>query len=312
MTQGLLLLNPNAGSMTDSLREALVAQAEAAELKALLPASADASERAVREAVDRGCPLLVAGGGDGTIHACAAVMLSLADQGVESLPTLGVVPLGTGNDLARTLGLSLDPLTALQETLAGAERRLDALRVHTPDGIHYAVNVVAGGFAGAVDGHMDDATKQSLGPLAYVTAALSALRELVAQEVTFELDGRCFSERIFNIVVANARTCGGGIEVAPAADPEDGLLDVALITESSLAELGGVVAKLGVGNILSSESAVHHVGRSLTLRGAEGLVFNVDGEVLERGPVRIEIMPRCLPMRVGPAYKRERWTLPPE
>lgn len=309
---GVLTLNPNAGSMTDALLDELRALAEEHDLETFMAEGADALEARVVQAVGEGCPLVVAGGGDGTVHAVASVLLTEATRQSAACPTLGVVPLGTGNDLARTLGLALVPTEALTQVLSGDTRALDVLAVDVGETRRYAVNVAAGGFAGLVDEQLDPDTKRRLGPLAYLTAGVAAVRELEGHDVSFEIDDLRITERVVNIVVANARTCGGGVLVAPAADPEDGLLDLVLVTEGSLLELAEVAASLRLGRVLSSSRVIHAVGRSVTLTGADGVLFNLDGELLDESPSRFTVCPRALPVRVGPGYKRERWTLPPD
>ena len=309
---GILLLNGNAGSMVSDIERELREVASEFGLKVLCPESPEDSERAIVAAVQQRVPLVVSGGGDGTVHHVANTLLAAAEAASLPCPTLGVAPLGTGNDFARTLGLSLNPVEGLRQTLAGESRSFDVLRVRAGDELRYCINVAAGGFAGLVDEQMDDATKRALGPLAYVLAAGAAFRELTPHEVTFELDGRVFTEEVINIVVANARTCGGGAQVAPTADPEDGLLDLVIVTPGSLLELAGVAASLRLGTLLSDPRSTHAVGRSLKLSGVEGVVFNVDGELLSQPPTHFEVLPGALPVRVGPDYKRERWTLPPD
>ena len=137
---------------------------------------------AAADAAHSGIDLVVAAGGDGTVHLVANGLMR-AGPTADTRPALGVLPLGTGNDLARTLGLPLkaSPIEAL-DALRRAERHcLDLIRVsHDGDDEHtdYAVNVCAGGFSGTVDEILTSEMKQTWGPLAYLVGAVKAMPDL--------------------------------------------------------------------------------------------------------------------------------------
>ncbi|MGW0583676.1 diacylglycerol kinase family protein [Streptomyces sp. NPDC002920] len=189
--------------------------------------------RAVRD----GATLVVVCGGDGTVRAAAD---ALAGSGVP----LVVVPCGTGNLLARNLGLPLTPAAALDAALSGTPHRLDLGRIEG-DGLsptHFAVMSGAGLDAAMLE-HTDDRAKSALGWPAYVLAALGTLRT-PRMRLTVRLDDAPVLHRTARMVlVANVGAVQGGLTLLPAARPDDGLLDLLILDPRGP---GGWMRALGV------------------------------------------------------------------
>ena len=295
-----VILNPNAGNAgaADALRTA-VHQAPDVEL-------CECSEpghgrRLAAEALGAGCDLVIAAGGDGTVN---EVVNGLADD--FSATALGVVPLGTGNDLARTLALPDDPAVAFQLALHGHRRPLDLIRVDGAEETAYAVNVCAGGFTGELDDAMTEDMKATWGPLSYLIGTVKALPDLSDFDTFVAWDGGA-PEQVdaFNIVVANGRTAGGGRPAAPRANPEDGLLDVVIVKDCTAVELAGLAAQALAGDYLDSEHVIYRRARRVHVESRPGMWFNVDGEMHTNEPVTFEVVPGALRVAVGPSYTPE-------
>ncbi|MGQ4381446.1 diacylglycerol kinase family protein [Streptomyces sp. SAS_267] len=177
------------------------------------------SARAVRE----GATLVVVCGGDGTVRAVAD---ALADSGVP----LAVVPCGTGNLLARNLGLPLSPVAALEAALGGAPHRLDLAGIEG-DGLpatRFAAMAGAGLDAAMME-HTDPRAKATLGWPAYALAGFATLRT-PRMRVTIRLDGSpAFRRTARMVLVANVGTVQGGVTLLPDARPDDGLLDLLVL-----------------------------------------------------------------------------------
>ena len=142
-----------------------------------------------------------------------------------SAVVLGLIPLGTGNDFARTLELPTQVDEAIALLLAGHTRAIDLVRV-TSDEVRYFVNVSAGGFSGLVDERLTPEMKKTWGPLAYLRGAAAALPDLRAYRTTVSLDNaESLTLSLYNVVIANGRYVGGGTQIAPQASIDDGLLD---------------------------------------------------------------------------------------
>lgn len=300
-----VVANPAAGNapVLERLRSAALGDVVIREA-----ADADQTGALAAAAVDEGFDRVVAAGGDGTLHRLINGLDGRLERAV-----VGLLPLGTGNDFARTLALPPDPLAALALILrGGTERRLDLIEVEVATEPGRAepllcVNAAQGGFSGQVDEALDDATKAAWGPLAYARAAVATLPELTAYDTVLEWeDGEVERLDTLNVVVANGRTVGAGVRVAPEADPEDGLFDVVIVRPGSTLALAGLGARLAAGNVLGSELVVHRRARRLVLSSRPAMPFNADGDLLPAGALRFTARPGALRFVCGDEYVAER------
>jgi diacylglycerol kinase (ATP) len=295
-----VILNPNAGSAdaADALRAAIAAESGADLCVCEEPGHGLSLASA---SIEDGYDLVIAAGGDGTIN---EVVNGLADRfdAVE----LGVIPLGTGNDLARTLALPDDPVLAFQLALHGRRRPLDLIRIESDDETVYAANVCAGGFTGELDDAMTDEMKATWGPLSYLIGTVKALPDLADFETTIAWDD-AEPERVdaLNIVVANGRTAAGGRPAAPRANPEDGLLDVVVVRACTPMELAALAAQALAGDYLDNEHVLYRRARRLRVDARPGMWFNVDGEIHTNDPLTFEVMPGALHVAVGASYSAD-------
>jgi len=292
-----IILNPCAGSaeQMEALREAVDAQLEATLYET---DSAGHATALAAEALEEGYDLVIAAGGDGTIN---EIVNGLATDFARA--RLGIIPLGTGNDLARTLAIPADPLAALNIAMCGAEHQLDLMKAETADQVIYGINMAAGGFSGQVNEVLTDELKAGWGPLAYLLGAARVIPDLASYKTTIAWeDGPVERVEALNIVVANGRTVAGGFQVAPLANPEDGLLDVIVVRYGDILDLAGVAARLLAGNYLSSEQVRHRRARHVHIASQPGMWFNVDGELFTNQPVTFAAMPKALRVVVGPEY----------
>jgi diacylglycerol kinase family enzyme len=193
---------------------------------------------------------------------------------------LGLVPLGTGNDLARTLGIPLDPAEAARALLTGRPRRLD-LVVDDAGGV--VVNAVHLGI-GAEAAEKAAALKDRLGKAAYAVGSVAAGVREAGWRLRVEVDGSPVpvDREVLMVAVANGRTIGGGALLAPDALPDDGLVDVVVATSTGpLARLGFAVA-LRDGEHVERDDVTVVRGRTVTVSG-DPFPLNADGELA--GPV---------------------------
>jgi diacylglycerol kinase (ATP) len=291
-----VVFNPKAGSagLMDALRDHL---ATSGAVTLLESADGDDLKRKVRDAVGRFDRVAVAGG-DGTVH---AAVNALAPDFPPA--TLAVIPLGTGNDLCRTLGVPLDPPAAADLAAGGPARPIDVVRVTGEGGTLYSVNAVTGGFSGHVASEVTSELKQAWGPLAYLRGAVGAIADPPVYRLTLRFDGGP-PERFdaLNVVVANARTAAGGVVVAPTANPEDGRFDVVLVRAGGLADLSIVAARLMEGDYLADDNVLHRRAARLELESDPPLPISVDGERTEGRRWAFAAVPRAVRLVVGPDY----------
>jgi len=247
-----------------------------------------------RAAAERGCELVIAAGGDGTLNEVINGVAPYADR-----LQVGLIPLGTGNDFAKMLDLPTDLGDCVDMLREGHVRPVDLVRV-TSDHVRYFVNVSAGGFSGTVDEKMTAEIKQNWGPLAYLRCAAEALRELRAYNAEITLDdATTLSLKVYNIVIANGRFVAGGTVIAPDASIDDGLLDVIIIPENPASDLALVAAQIAVGRHLTSGGVVFRRAAKVAVKSVPGIHFNVDGELIGNEPAVFEVMPRMLQVLAG-------------
>jgi YegS/Rv2252/BmrU family lipid kinase len=272
----LVVTNEAAGGTAD-------AQVDAA--LTVLRSATDVRREVCREPDDLGRLLdglgeraLVVVGGDGSVHTAVATLLSRGELSADR--PIGLIPLGTGNDLARTLGIPLDPAAAARALLAGRSRPLD-LVVDDAGGV--VVNAVHLG-VGAEAAEKASALKDRLGRAAYAVGSVAAGAGATGWHLQVVVDGVPVDvdREVLMVAVANGRTIGGGAPLAPDASPDDGLADVVVATSTGpLARLGFAVA-LRDGEHVERDDVLVVRGRSVTVTG-DPFPLNADGEL--DGPV---------------------------
>ena len=235
--------------------------------------------------------LIVVAGGDGTFNSMInALKDDLAGR------SFGLVPMGTGNDLAGTLGLPEDPIEAARGLVGGRERALDVSRASGAGADRLFVNACMGGFPVDVNEAIEGGDlKRRLGPLAFWVGGAKALTNLTrftAKVNDIEV------ENCVAVGVGNGKTCGGGIEVWPDADPADGRLDACALPVTGPAEAVKLAAKVRDGKHLDIEGVATTRGSRIEISANEDIEFNVDGELVDlSAPTVFEIV-GALTMRV--------------
>jgi len=235
-----------------------------------------------RQCVADGIEALVVCGGDGMVH--------LGAQAVTGTETpLGIIPAGTGNDVARYLDLPRsDPALAADVVARGKERTIDLARV----GSVYFVTVLAAGFDAIVN-ERANAMKWPKGQMRYNLATLAELRVLAPIPYVLELDG--VEERLEATLVAvgNGPSFGGGLRITEGAVLDDGMLDVVVIKPLSKLDLLRTYPKLFRGTHVHHPQYRHHRVRRVTV-AAPGIVAYADGERIGALPLTIEVAPGAL------------------
>lgn len=291
-----LIVNPakeGAGTLVEAFRARCArAGAEALVLETTVE---DPGLGMAREALGGGADLVVVGGGDGTVRAAAGV---LAGTGVP----LGVVPLGTGNLLARNLGLPLDdPDAALGAALDGAERRIDLAWARMDDGEELAFVVMAGlGLDATVMANTDDGLKARAGWLAYVASAATSIVG-DSTRIRLDVDGRfALDRRQRAIMVGNCGRIQGNIEVFPGASMDDGMLDVLAVAPKGVRGwLRVAVTVLSRFRRHAQPDLGHFTGTTVRAAAAHPDDIQLDGDHLGQGRVLdVRVDPGALTVRV--------------
>ena len=268
----LFVCNPASGGSDDRTRVRIAdALRRGGPLTVLEPSSHEAFSREVREASES-VDLVVVGGGDGTFGDAVNALSDRLDQLL-----LALVPMGTGNDLARSLGLPREPDEAAAALLHADEIELDVGRA-TGSGVNKLfVNACAGGLPVAVNEAVSPGVKTFLGPLAFWVAGVKGLAR--AERFTAIVDDR----EIPGCLVAgvgNGKTCGGGSMLWPQADPSDGLLDSCAIAVTGPASGIEVLKRTRDGSLAESRQATFSRANEITLDAEPQIELNVDGDLV--------------------------------
>jgi YegS/Rv2252/BmrU family lipid kinase len=246
----------------------------------------EAVRDAVKEAVQHGHRTLIVGGGDGTIS-CAAGLL--ADLPAEARPVLGVLPLGTANDFARTLGIP-SRLEDACATIAGG--KVVDVDLGRANGAPF-LNAASVGLTAAVTRALRPGLKKRLGRLAYPLATLSAYREHLpfAARLTFphgDLPQVELSD-LLQVTVGNGRHYGGGNTVAPEAGIDDHRLDVYAIRSGRLRDYASIARRLRSGAFVEHDRVLHVTTRAVEVSTDEEHPVTLDGEPVGATPTLFEV-----------------------
>ena len=270
----LLLVSAAAGGTAGAAVDAVRSVLPGAESRTVGSAAALAS---ALDALDGRTPVVV--GGDGSLH---HAVTALYDRGQAGAVPVGLVPLGTGNDFARTVGLPPDdPAAAARLVASGAPRSLDLL---ADDAGGVAVNAVHLG-VGARAARAAAPVKGLLGRAAFRVGGAVAGLASVGWRAAVEVDGEPVTRpdaRVLMVAVCNGRTVGGGTPLAPDADPGDGRLDVVVAAATGPLARAAYAAALRRGRHLERPDVRHRSGLRVAVRLEPAADANADGELGEQ------------------------------
>jgi YegS/Rv2252/BmrU family lipid kinase len=248
------------------------------------------------DAVDRGASLVVAVGGDGTLN---EVVNGVAGRDVD----LASIPLGTGMDFGRTYDLPRRFDDAVRVALDGTTRVVDAGRVSyrtwSGEGAErWFANVGTVGMSGAVAQRANGMSKALGGRVTFFYALTRVFLSWENTEVTVTADGEERRGRMHDVIVANGVWHGGGMKLAPDAEPDDGLFDVVLIGDVSKADFLTTAPKIYKGGHVTHPKVEILRGAHVHVDAAEHLPIEVEGEQVGTTPAAFELVPGALRVRV--------------
>ncbi len=280
-----LLTNPTAGGGRGArARDAAVERLRAGGLtvRSLQGRDADEALDLARQQVADGVDALVVCGGDGMVH------LGVQAVATTGIP-LGIIPTGTGNDVARYFDIPRkDPVAAADQVVAFRPRVVDLAR----SGAKYFVTVLAAGFDAIVNERANRMTWPK-GQMRYNLATLAELRVFKPLPYTLELDGKPLRLDAMLVAVGNGPSFGGGLRITEGAVLDDGMLDIVIIKPMSKLGLITTYPKLFKGTHVTHPQYEHHLARSVTV-AAPGIVSYADGERFGELPLTIECAPGAL------------------
>lgn len=309
----LVILNPaSAAGRTGRRKAAILARIEEAlgETELVETGCPGDATSIARKATEAGRETLLVAGGDGTLSEVANGVLA-ATAGRDVGPTIGLLPLGSGFDFARSLDLPRELDAALAVIAEGGVRRVDALQIDHADagGVPrsgYVVNEAGAGLSATTIRVVGRFAKRVGARIGFAFGAVAAILAHRAQGMEIEIDGEpVYSGPVSLVVAANGCYFGAGMKVAPRASVDDGCIEVVIVRGLSVPALLANLPSLFAGKHGSHPQVSFHSARSVSIAplassrsGAEvpglGLDLDLDGEPIGIAPLRAEIMPGAL------------------
>jgi len=255
------------------------------------------AQEAVRRGVDLVCPL----GGDGTVRSVASALVGTDTP-------IGLLPGGTGNLLARNLGLPYADLDdALRVALTGQNKRIDVGRLtldtsgEDQEPQQHTFLVMAGfGFDAAIMADAPERLKATVGPAAYMVSGTRNLRGAQFKVRVRVDDGEEFTRRTRTVVVGNVGKLVGGLVLLPDAEADDGHLDAVILSPKGVVGWAAVAARIASQRRKGHERVDHHTCREIRVRADRPQEAQVDGDTIGKArAIAAEVVPGALVVRVG-------------
>lgn len=242
------------------------------------------TERLLKREVAKGAQTIIIGGGDGTLSACA-------DHLVNTSLAMGILPLGTGNTFVRSVGIPTDLAGAVQTIARGHVEAIDVGRVNN----QIFLNSVSLGLSAEIAGALDKETKKRLGLLAWPVVGARVVGKHRALVLRVKAAEKTFNVRTHQIVVVNGRYVAGPITAAPESSVQDSSLDVFVLGGAKKSSLARVTWQWLRGHHVHSHESSYFTTRALRIESMrKPLPANVDGEINEKTPLNLEVLPRAL------------------
>jgi len=233
------------------------------------------------------CDVICAMGGDGTIHETAD---GLMQSGKASDLPLSVIPSGTGNAFAQTLG-ELKPKKAIQHILRGESMKIDAMEIVQGSKISYAVNIIGWGMASRVNQISDQL--RALGGLRYNIASLIGIATMKKKRLMLRMDEEVINEDALFFLALNTVYTGKGMKMAPDADFSDGLIDIIMFKSATKLQVVNIFLKLFSGKHIFDSRVTYKQVKGFRLE-TQGDDLNIDGENQGKTPIDVRMIKKCI------------------
>lgn len=307
MKDALVIVNPaSAGGHTGRTWHLIAATLREAGLSfdsALTTAPGEATVL-TREALAEGWPMVVAAGGDGTVHEVVNGFFDGAGRAIACTTRMGLLPLGTGGDFCRSFAFPVDTRGAAGVLRAGRTRRIDVGRAtfvghDGSPGARIFCNIADAGLGGEVVHHVNHGVRHGRGQFTFLLATAVSLLGWQNRRLRVEADGEVEEVIAQQAVVANARYYGGGMCIAPRAEPDDGWLDLVLVGDVGKLENVRLLGPLRAGTHLDGGFPITtRRVRRVTVEAERMVRVDVDGEQPGHLPATFEVIPGALELVV--------------
>jgi diacylglycerol kinase (ATP) len=284
----LFIVNPEAGNGTGARAINAIRRAFAGEADVECTEVPGDARRIAEKAGSEGSMAgpVVAVGGDGTVMEVVDGLMRCVDP-----PRLGIVPVGNGNDLARTLGIPRDPVSATRLVWSGVSDAIDVGRCND----QYFLNVGGAGLDTKVVLAMHRANSRLMqGRAGYLLQGVGQLLRFTNPEFEIILDDEVITARSLLVAVANGRYYAGGMRICPGADVTDGLFDVCVAGDLSRQEALMLIPLIYAGRHLGHPKVRVYQSSRVQINRPDGAAVQLDGEVVDSLPADFSICPRAL------------------
>lgn len=258
-----------------------------------------------RALLREGCDLIIAVGGDGTVNEVANGFFE-EDQMVRPEAVLGMLPLGTGGDFRRTLGIPTEAAGAIEILASGVPAQIDVGKATFRDSSgsqasRYFVNLVSFGMGGLVAAQSKNIMGRFGGKSAFFWATAKTFLSYRGRQVSLSLDGSSTRLRFFitNVAIGNGQYHGGGMRPCPAAVPNDGILDVTVISYAGALKLLSSFSMLYSGEVYSHPNVRHFQAGHVLAEAPVATEIEIDGEPVGTLPLEIILLSRELRVQVA-------------
>ena len=269
--------------------------------------SAGHAPEIARELIEDGFDLIIAVGGDGTVSEVANGFLR-DDEPIRPDAQLGILPVGTGADFQRTLGIPSDAEQAVDILATGKPLRIDVGKARFAgrkggSEQRYFINLTSFGMGGDVAAGAQNLLTPLGGKAAFLWATFKTIATYRGRQISLDLDGGRERRSFFitNVAVGNGRFHGGGMHPCPTAVVNDGILEVTVIDYLDPFQLVRDIRIVYSDNVYRHPKTHHLRARRLEARADQPTWIEVDGEPLGRLPLEIEVLPQRLPVLISPS-----------
>jgi len=233
------------------------------------------------------CDVLCSMGGDGTIHETADALMQ---SGKANDFPMAVIPSGTGNAFAQTLG-ELQPKKAIRKILQGEAIKIDAMEIKQGAEVSYAVNIIGWGMASKVNQISDQL--RALGGIRYNIASLIGIATMKKKRLALRMNQEVIDEDALLFLALNTVYTGKGMKMAPDADFSDGLIDIIMLKSANKLQVINIFLKLFSGKHIFDPRVTYKQVESFSLL-SEGDELNIDGENQGSTPIDVRVIKKCI------------------
>ncbi|MEA3445943.1 MAG: diacylglycerol kinase family protein [Bacteroidota bacterium] len=286
----LFIVNPKSGTkkkekLIGKIREVL--KSEVIDFEIVQTQYAGHAKELASNAVKRNLSCIVAIGGDGTVNEVGTALIG-------SRTTLGIIPCGSGNGLARSLGISLNPIKALKQILSGNTISIDTINF----GNHKFLNIAGMGFDARIAHAFANHGKRGL--TSYIVVSIAEYFKYRPLSITIKANGQNIHEKPFVISFANSGQFGNNAYISPRASLTDGLIDISIIKPFPLYAVAGLVFALFTKRINKSKYYTSMQASKIKISSITSNEAHIDGEPIHVGQdFYVSIRPKSLKVICG-------------